>query len=159
MHSWQKAVAAPSSPAGRGHLAETVEASPVPRSSAVRTYHSEELSGQRLQDANNIASTSASAAGGTDEHYQDKIHRVARNAMMVGDWKDLLAGDGHYMKSTPWSGEWIQTRGNIRAWLEFQCMMDKDLSEAKNDPDLRRNTYFNEVRPPSLAVLVSNAVA
>jgi hypothetical protein len=37
--------------------------------------------------------------------------------------------------------------------------MDKDLSEAKNDPDLRRNTYFNEVRPPSLAVLVSNAVA
>jgi hypothetical protein len=80
------------------------------------------------------------------EDYQLKIHQTAAHAMNNGDWQNLMVNaDGSYQKHEPWSTSWIQSRGYIRAWLEFQAQSDEDLRACKELPGVREHTHHNEV--------------
>lgn len=80
------------------------------------------------------------------EQYQLRIHQTAADAMNSGEWQNLLVnGDGSYQKLQPWTPEWIQSRGYIRAWLEYQVHEDEDLSDTRNLPGVRQHTYYNEI--------------
>jgi hypothetical protein len=80
------------------------------------------------------------------QDYQLKIHQTAAHALNSGGWQNLKVNpDGSYRKHELWSESWIQSRGYIRAWLEFQAQADEDLRACKELPDVREHTHHNEV--------------
>jgi hypothetical protein len=80
------------------------------------------------------------------QDYQLKIHQTAAHALNHGSWQNLTVNlDGSYRKHELWSESWIESRGYIRAWLEFQAQADEDLRACKELPDVREHTHHNEV--------------
>ena len=80
------------------------------------------------------------------EKYQLQVHQTAALAMNSGNWQKLMVtADGSYQKQEPWSPAWIESRGLIRAWLEFQAQSDEDLRAVKEFPGVRQHTHHNEV--------------
>ena len=75
---------------GKAHMHTPV---PLKLGSSAK-YHVEELSQSHRGAGGDAGSAAGQDSAHAAEHYQDKIHRVARDAMMIGDWKNLLVGDG-----------------------------------------------------------------
>ena len=80
------------------------------------------------------------------ETYQHYIHQTADFALSSGEWRNLVVNaDGSYQKIEPWTPEWIQSRGYIRAWLTCQTLGDEDLRAVKELSGVRQHTFYNEI--------------